>query len=439
MADSQDQNKQAPDSSGIATVSTAKSASALAAGNVTAMVLRLAGGIILAGLLRPKELGTIAGVGLVMVYAAFVQLGVVNALNRELPFHLGAGDRKHAHDLASCTLAWVLMCGILAGTAAFVWAGWNAVLGQGDMGIVWAVHGVALLLIFLNLYLKATFRTSAEFVKLAICQTIVAAIGFILLGVVWKGGFRGQCLRIAAVAVIEIFLLWRWRPVRVIPRFNWRRWWHLVKVGLPIFGVGYFYSVWRHMDRVYVLKQLGKEQLGFYQLAVLTIAAGMSITVAVSQVVYPRMSHAYGKHRDPSMLLTLGWKPTKWLLILAAPMLIGGWFAVEPVVSLILPKYLPGTPAVRWSLVTVYLMCFSPQLAIFIVMKKLIRYAIAIGAGLGVFMLSVPFLREINEDPLVPFSQAMALGTAAFMALCYAMAYYLARPREVSSDQAPKT
>ena len=403
------------------------------------MVLRLAGGIILAGLLTPKEMGTIAGVGLVMVYTAFIQLGVISGLNRELPFYLGTGNRKHAHDLASCTLAWVLMCGILTGAGAFVWAGWNIARGQNDTGIVWAAYAVLLLLTFPNLYLKATFRTSAEFVKLAICQTIVATIAFLLLAVVWKTGFWGQCLRIAAIAAIELFLLWRWRPVRVVPRFKWRQWWHLVKVGLPIFAVGYFYMVWSHMDRVYILDQLGKEQLGFYQLAVLTAAAGMSITAAVSQVVYPRMSYAYGKYRDPSMLLRLGWKPTKWLLVLAAPALVGGWFAVEPVVRLILPKYLPGVPAARWSLVTLYVLCFSPQLSVFIVLKKQIHYAIAIGAGLGVFMLSVPFLREINEDPLVPFSQAMALGTTVFMALCYAMAYYLARPREVSSDQAPKT
>jgi len=440
MSESPDQNKQTPSPKASAGASQTKSAGALAAGNITAMVLRLAGGIILVKFLSPTELGTINGVGLVMVYASFLQLGAINGLNRELPFYLGTGDRDRAYDLASCTFAWALACGVVAGTAAFAWAGWEAMSDHGDLAVVWVAYGLALVLFYPNLYLKATFRTSAEFVKLALCHTITAVGAFILLGVVWKTGFRGQCFRLGTIAVIEIFLLWRWRPIRVTARFKWSQWLHLIKIGLPIFGVGYFYSVWRSMDRAYILKALGREQLGFYQLATLTRLAGMSITIAVSQIIYPRMAHAYGKHGDRSMLLKVGRKPLKLLLVLAIPVLIGAWFAIEPIVQWLVPRYLPGVPAAKWTLVDVYLLCFTPQFAVFNVMKKQIHYAIAMGAGLGTFVLSAAFLPEINSDPLVSFAQAMAMGTAVFVLLAYVMAYRLTRPEKAATgDQTPTT
>ena len=72
-------------------------AGSLAGGNLVAMGMRLAGGILLGRLVEPSTLGLFAGIGLVLGYASIAQMGVLNGVNRELPYHMGRGDIARAH------------------------------------------------------------------------------------------------------------------------------------------------------------------------------------------------------------------------------------------------------------------------------------------------------------------------------------------------------
>ena len=88
----------------------------LAVGNYVALGLRMIGGVLQGRFVAPATLGLFAGIGLVMSYAPFLQLGILNGLNRELPYFIGKGDRQRVNELAAA--AWPGLC-----SSAGWWAG----------------------------------------------------------------------------------------------------------------------------------------------------------------------------------------------------------------------------------------------------------------------------------------------------------------------------
>ena len=64
----------------------------------------------------------------------------------------------------------------------------------------------------------------------------------LLLALVAWLNFYGLCLRALLAGALGTALLFVWRPIRVRPTWNAAHLKHLLKIGLPIFGVGQLYA-----------------------------------------------------------------------------------------------------------------------------------------------------------------------------------------------------
>ncbi len=103
------------------------------------MALRLIGGVLLGRLVAPSTLGLFAGIGLALGYAPLLQLGILNGLNRELPYFVGKGDRERVKELAAAAQAWALLVGAAVFVALTGVAVWQ--LAEGDVWKgCWLVH-----------------------------------------------------------------------------------------------------------------------------------------------------------------------------------------------------------------------------------------------------------------------------------------------------------
>ena len=80
----------------------------LVGGNLISMMLRIVGGILQANCVLPPVLGMFNSIGLSLGYAPFLQLGILNGMNRELPYYFGKGDRQRVNELAAAAQAWAL-------------------------------------------------------------------------------------------------------------------------------------------------------------------------------------------------------------------------------------------------------------------------------------------------------------------------------------------
>jgi O-antigen/teichoic acid export membrane protein len=404
-------------------------AGSLAGGNMVSMVLRLIGGFLLGRLVEPATLGLFNGIGLVLGYAPFLQLGVLNGLNRELPFFVGKGDRERVKELAAAAQAWAMMVGAVVFIALAGVAVWYLAAGEWWKAAGWATNAVLALLAFYNtLYMQNTYRTSMDFAKLALGGVIENATALALLTVVAVLNFYGLCLRAIIAGVVSATVLYLWRPIRVGPHWNLGHLKHLLFIGAPIFAVGQIYSYWTVINSTLVLKLAGTTGMGLYSMVLMAGATVELIPLAVVQVVYPRMAEQYGRRQSVHALTSIARKPIIASVLGLIPVIALAWWAVGPVMHLLIPKYVDAVPAMRWSLLLALVTCFQPLNSVFNVVRKQVWYGIAIVTGMAAYGLCLLLLVR-DGVYLSAFPQAMLAGRAVYMLACYAFIWYL-RGRE---------
>ena len=183
------------------------------AGNLVSLILQFGSGLLVARLLTPGDLGRFNSLILITTYSIIVQAGIINGLNRELPYYLGRGSRETALALSSTALGWGILCGAVAGSLSLAWSARQLYLGNGQLAAGGAALTVVVACSFPKLYLQATMRTASEFARLAACQAVVSVCSLCLVILVWQLKYYGLCARTVVSGIIELSLLWWWRPL----------------------------------------------------------------------------------------------------------------------------------------------------------------------------------------------------------------------------------
>jgi O-antigen/teichoic acid export membrane protein len=409
----------------------------LAGGNYVAMALNMLGGVLMGRLVAPATLGLFNGIGLVLGYAPFLQLGILNGLNRELPYYVGKGDRKRVEELAAAAQAWALIVGGVVCVGLSCVAVSQAAHGEWQQAAGWFTNAILAVFLFYNtFYLQMTYRTSHDFARLALVGVVQSFSGLVLLLLVVWLNFYGLCLRALMIGAIGMGILFRFRPVRVGPKWDVGHLKHLLIIGAPIFGVGQLYSWWTVINSTLVLKFAGVEGMGLYAMVGMASAAIELIPTAVSQVVYPRMAEQFGKNTNVRELLQMSWMPMLITVAGMIPVIAVAWWLVGPVVNFVIPAYAKAIPAMQWGLLLAFISSFGPICNIFNVIRRQDLYVVAILLGMAASGGSLMWLIHDGVS-LVAFPQAMIIGRAVFMLLCYLFIAYLGngeRDRSVTSS-----
>ena len=403
-------------------------AGSLAGGNLVAMAMRLAGGVLLGRLVAPSTLGLFAGIGLALGYASMAQLGILNGLNRELPFYMGKGDVERARSLASAAQAWALAVGavVFAGlTGVAIWQ-----LAQGELwqAAGWFTNAIlALFLFFGTGYLQMTFRSASDFVRLARVNVAEGAVNLLGLALVPFLGFYGLCLRVLFAGATSTALLYRWRPVRVGPHWDWAHLKHLLVIGAPIFGVGQVDGLWTGViNSTLVLSLTDTHRMGLYTMVLLAITALEVVPAAVAQVLYPRMAQEYGAGRSRRHLVRIAIRPMVATCAALSVVAAVGWVAAEPLVRFVMPQYVDAVPALQWALLLPLVHSFQPLASVFNVVRRQDMYLAALALGIAAYAGSLLFLTR-GTVQLTAFPQAMLVGRAVFMVVSYFLILHLQR------------
>ncbi len=400
---------------------------ALAGGNVLSTAIHMAGGILMARMVAPSVLGLFSGIGLILGYAPFFQIGISNGLNRELPYYIGKGDRNRAGELAATAQAWMIFIGGLAAVALLIVAIYQLIQGHLWNAAGWGAHAVLVFLLFYSTYyLQITYRTAHDFARLSMINVIQALVGLVLLALVWVLDFYGLCLRAMFTVIIAATLFYFWRPVRVRPRWDFRHFKHLFVIGAPIFVVGQIYAWWSVINQTLVLSYTGTHGMGLYVMVVMTSGAMMLLPQSLSQVIYPRMAELFGHGGSMADLFRITIKPMLLCAACMVPLAAIAWWLVEPVTRLLVPKYIEAVPAMQWALLQPVIMCFAPINNVFNVTRQQKLYLAAILTGMAIYGISLMWLIQGGLS-LIVFPQAMLIGYTAFIAACYFFLYFLSR------------
>jgi len=398
---------------------------ALAGGNYVYMVIQMVSGVLLARIILPETLGAFSSIGLLLGYAPFLQLGILNGINRELPFYIGKGDHDRVRELAAAAQAWALVVGGVVAFGVICFAGWTLAWGDTMLAAGWATHAILVVLLFYNsYYLQMTYRTSHDFALLSLSRVIHSVAGLILLGAVYYLGFYGLCLRMLVIEAVSLTILYYWRPIRVSPKWNFGHLWHLLKIGAPIFAAGQLYAWWTVVNSTLVLHFMGNRGMGLYAMVMVAGSAMSNVPQAVGQVIYPRLAEQYGRSANLNALLKATYKPTLLTLLAMLPLVAIAWVLVEPVTHFLVPKYVDAVPAIKWNLLCVLPLALTPVNNLFPVIKRQGLYVSCI--AFGMLSSGVVLLVLITDAPyLAALPQAMLIGRCLFVVACYACIYWV--------------
>ncbi len=410
-----------PDNRTKASPSMRRVVGSFAASNFVTTILRLIGGVLTSRFVDPIIMGQYNAIGLIQGYAPFLQIGIGNGLTRDLPYYIGRGEMDHAHRLVAAAQWWTLRVSTLIGLVMACVGFYHLLMGQVDLAFGWWSYIVIVLFaIFGQQFLRSLFRTGGEFITLGTINLIDGVLALVLIFFVWLSAWWGMCLRGMAVAAIGLLLLWRWRPIRVASQYDFRCLVDLAKTGIPIFAVGQLLAWWNTLNATLVLHHGDKTMLGLYALSNMAGPTVFLLPQALNSVIYPKMSSAFGKASSIRKLVKMTLKPMAVTIATCLVTVVLGWFAMPPIVRILLPKYIEGIEAAQWSLAAAGILAFSTVNNVFIVTKHQGRYALAIITGMIAYYGVLQALLLDGLD-LSDFSIALLLGRSIFLLISYGM------------------
>lgn len=383
-------------------------------------VVRIISGLLVARFVLPEVLGTFNGIGIIMGYLPILQLGIMNGLNRDLPYYFGKGEVDKARKYASVAQFWELSLSVLVFSILIFLSVFYLFRGNFLFAAGFFSYALASIHHYYGLnYLQVLFRTNQDFNRLSSITLIISIISLASVVFVWKWKFYGLCLRSIVTLLVEILLLWRWKPLSVRPKFDFTILKEINKVGLPIFIVGIIFSLWSTVQNTFVLKLGGAEQFGLFQLALMVETSLGVVIFSVSQVVYPKMAFEYGKGKDIKGLLQVSFKPILFIFILLVPSIILAWIFLPYAVNWLLPKYVSGVGAAQWTMLLLFISIWAVNNNIFNVIKKQGDFLISIVAGMLVYTAALLILHHYEGFSLKHFPQAMFIGKCSQLFIGY--------------------
>ncbi len=409
-----------------------KIAALFISGNIFSMFVRLAAQFVTTMIALPKVLGLFNSINqLGMSYSTFLQFGILNGLNREIPYYAGKGDTKRVYELTAAAQAWTLIVGSTVSFVMFVIAMWHVFKGEYQVAIGWFTNTlVAFSFFYGQLYLTMTYRTSHDFARLAMVSSIQSSILLALTIFVFYFNFYGLCIRAVLTGAAQLLLLWHWRPIKVKPKWNKTHFLHLLKIGFPIFSVDILYEWWNSTFLgTTILLYTSVESFGKYALAT-NMWQALYVTQWVGFMLFPRMSERYGKNGKVREIIIMGLKVVPYMFMMTIPMAVIGWYVLPPLVHYVLPNYVDAIPAAQWTLITILVSSFQPLTHVFNVVKRQDLSLIAIISGLSVTYITI-ILRARHGVYLAMFPQCQVIGRVVYLGICYFFLWRLYRKEKL--------
>jgi O-antigen/teichoic acid export membrane protein len=372
--------------------------------------------IIILAYVGPDQIGIWNTIILFQTYSLFLQAGVMNGLNRELPFYLGRNERNFAESLSATALFYFLIAiGLCAITGVLLF-----ILSDGDSEYFTKTFIVVIIITltkFYEDYLTSTYRSDNAFEKLARAYWLRGVFLLISILFVISWGYNGYLLRMVLTSFLFTIFLHRIRPIKVTPSFRKENFLLLLKVGLPIFSLGYLLTVSGTLDRALLVKKAGFVVVGYYSLALMVYNAFKTFPVSLANYIYPKMSYEYGQNNDPKNLSEKSLKINALVFVIMLPIAILGYFVLPEIIPLLFPQYTEG---VRAAQILLFAAVFSgATIGVNVLWSmKIWKYVYfhQISSAL-MNLLFIWFGFRLSDDPLLGVSLGVFASQLFYMAL----------------------
>ena len=327
----------------------------------------------------PYEFGIYTTASLALTYMGYLQLGVLNAYNRDYPRLLGGGEADEAEKLRRNVFSYIAV--IYAGAAVLGAMGSLLLtrLGTVDrlLGIGFAINavyaGLTVLYSFFDTSAKSEGRViTASLVALLRTAVLVAAGWFAVRA--W--GYWGLFAAVSVSALCPfIFFVRRIRSLR----FSLDRGliWELMKTGAPLLVSALIWTVTMSVDKFVILTFMSVTELGIYSTAMLGFSTLVLIPSSISQIFYIRMSKKYGETGRVEDLLQAADKFTYYVSLCTSLVTVLAYFGLPIIIRSYITGYIGGIASAQILILGVSLysttMMYSNVFSVLKLNAKLLR------------------------------------------------------------------
>lgn len=326
--------------------------SVTAVGGYVATAATMLRGFLLALVLSPLDIGTIAAISLVLAYSLYADLGVVQAVVRQIPLALGAGRNDEAGHLSLYGIAAPLLggCVVSLGLLLFVLSKGAALHPDLRFGLSTACLVVILQAVAaaqqLLLRSRRRFRAAAFLsIAVSVSSLLAGLAGALLAGV--RGVFLGQAL--ASVLGVVVSFSLAGIPPLAIP--STKRWLRLIRAGFPLALLLFGAYGLVYIDQMMVLAYEGRRALGVYTIVMYVGTALFMIPSAVASAMGPRLLTRYGRHGTIDSIAELTWRPVAALSTVLPVVIMSMWILAPAAIVRFLPLYAESVAPLRIYLV----------------------------------------------------------------------------------------
>jgi len=296
-------------------------------------------------IIPPFEYGIYSTCVILQTYMTYLQLGSMNAFNRDYPQLIGAKEHEKAEEYRNTIFSFlVLVFGVAIAIIAIIT--FCGLMINKDLDRKYS-YGYLLSSAITALSVIESFGNSRSRIdgnflyigKVALLELLSVVVGIALLKYL---GYYTLYLTTIVSMLIGIALYYqkcfsdiKLRVDKILLR-------HILISGLPLLINSLVWTLVNTVDKFVILGFIGTEALGVYGIAQNAFSFIVLIPIALSQIFYVKMGREYGANGNIQTLNEVSLRFTSVLAVISSFVAIGALFLIPPFVELILPKYQNG-------------------------------------------------------------------------------------------------
>jgi len=372
--------------------------------NLISLPIHLFSVLMIARMLGPELTGiTSATVFLVLSYSIFSHLGLLNALGQHYPFLVGRSNKKdktEIENMPAIILSGMIIGGTIGSLIIASIAFYNLFYGENILGIGFLSSSVISILQIIKTFYLFLLRSQKKFDILAKFNLVSAIAPIIWLISANLGGLIFQWVSIIITELLTciIFYFYFRSKVNLGFNLNFNLMFKYIKLGFPIFCVGFLFDFLMVSDRLFASLKFGTTELGIYSIASLGVSLLIIIPKTIGQIIYPLLAEKIGSSDFKINQLQLLFKQPSNLIIFFLPLLIGLVSVNIPLlIESVLPTYSQSIPSAQILVFIIYFMTVGTLYSTFLVTSlKIKSYAIILLFGVFLNFLFFFIFNNLN-------------------------------------------
>lgn len=299
--------------------------------------------------IEPIEYGIYSTCILLQTYMVYLQLGTLNAFNRDYPQLIGANKQEEAKRYRDTVFSFLLIVFSVAimiiTVLIFIFKEMFDLDERYVFGLIFCaiITGLTIIENFGNY--RRRIDGGFSFVSyITLLELVAVPLGLVLVRLL---GYYSIYVTSIVSMLIGIIAYYRSSYADVTFGVDKRIVKDILISGMPLLINGLIWTVVNSVDKFVILGFINTEALGLYSIAQNAFSYMVLIPSAMSQLFYVKMGKCYGEEKNVKKLYNISLKYTCILTFITSVIALFAFYLFPMLVEVIMPQYAAGIPSAQ--------------------------------------------------------------------------------------------